>query len=502
MKEVILICSTPEGTEEIRIEGEKLSFGRGGDADVRLDDQGLSRLNSTIYREGDDIWMVDENSTNGTFINGEAAYPNGTPLQNGDSIKIGNYTNIKVRIGEKQTAPSQSVAAVSQPSSSGVSVSTVSSPSTSAPNSSPSASLKSLLPIIITAFAIFVISISAVFIVITASGITDKPIVKNSPTPDETDDSGDDDEDNKKPKNSPTPKPTPGSEKPENSTPIVENTSISNSPKINLPPPAVILPSKKYTEMSEPEKKQYVQVKAEKAASLIGNRGDNSITPIAVDRIKSFLDAYVTRIKVKPMTGKCRFGDNLQVTYERASKNAPFIIKSFNNRGVDPQIGLYLAMIESEHCKCLQSPTKPLGMFQFAYAAASEHFPKSAVLSRTATDENGDDRCNPPIAAEGASSYMKYLTSRFGTGPASVPLAIGSYNSGPTGLNNNLEKALNSNQSLPRDFWTLISNSESLSKQFQAENFKYVPKFFAAAIIGENPQDFGLNLQPLSTYTQ
>ena len=496
MKEVILICSTPEGTQEIHIEGDKLSFGRGSEVDVRLDDQGLSRLNSTIYREGDDVWMVDENSTNGTFINGEAAYPNGTPLQNGDSIKIGNYTNIKVRIGEKQTAPSQSVAAVSQPSSSGVSVSTA-----SATNSSSSASLTSLLPIIITAFAIFVISISAVFIVITASGITDKPIVKNSPTPDETDDLGEEEE-NKKPKNSPTPKPTPSSETSGSSTTIVDNTSIITSPKINPQPPPVILPSKKYTEMSEPEKKQYVQVKAEKAASLIGNRGDNSITPIAVDRIKSFLDAYVTRIKVKPMTGKCRFGDNLQVTYERASKNAPFIIKSFNDRGLDPQIGLYLAMIESEHCSCLQSPSKPLGMFQFAYAAATEHFPKPQNLSRDANEQNGDDRCKPPLAAEGASSYMKHLITRFGTGPASVPLAIGSYNSGPTGLNNNLEKALSSNESLPRDFWTLISNSESLSKQFKSENFKYVPKFFAAAIIGQNPQDFGLNLQPLSTYTQ
>ena len=54
---------------------------------------------------------------------------------------------------------------------------------------------------------------------------------------------------------------------------------------------------------------------------------------------------------------------------------------------------------------------------------------------------------------------------------------------------------------LPRDFWTLIANGDKLSKQFQSENFKYVPKFFAAAIIGENPQDFGLNLQPVSTYS-
>jgi hypothetical protein len=55
---------------------------------------------------------------------------------------------------------------------------------------------------------------------------------------------------------------------------------------------------------------------------------------------------------------------------------------------------------------------------------------------------------------------------------------------------------------LPRDFWTLIAKGDILSKQFQSENFKYVPKFFAAAIIGENPQDFGLTLQPISTYSK
>jgi len=97
---------------------------------------------------------------------------------------------------------------------------------------------------------------------------------------------------------------------------------------------------------------------------------------------------------------------------------------------------------------------------------------------------------------------MKALAGRYGTGPASFPLAIASYNSGEGGLSSNLQKALDSNASLSRDFWTLIAKSDLLSKQFQTENFKYVPKFFAAAIIGENPQDFGLTLQPISTYTK
>ena len=57
-----------------------------------------------------------------------------------------------------------------------------------------------------------------------------------------------------------------------------------------------------------------------------------------------------------------------------------------------------------------------------------------------------------------------------------------------------------------RSFWTLIANKNILQggagKQFNAENIKYVPKFFAAAIVGENPQDFGVTLQPLSSYTK
>ena len=90
----------------------------------------------------------------------------------------------------------------------------------------------------------------------------------------------------------------------------------------------------------------------------------------------------------------------------------------------------------------------------------------------------------------------------FGTGPSSVPLSVAAYNSGEGMMRNNLKKALASDPSLSRDFWTLIAKSDSLTEQFRNENFRYPPKFFAAAIIGENPQDFGLSLQPLSTYTK
>ncbi len=263
-------------------------------------------------------------------------------------------------------------------------------------------------------------------------------------------------------------------------------------------PPPDILKGRKYLDLSDAEKRQYLSERAMKIAQIIGNNSSEAIPAAALDKIKGFADGYAKRLNVKPLGG-CRFGDNLQVTYERASKNAPFIVRAFNAKGTDPRIGLYLAMIESEHCVCLQSPTGPLGMFQFTKATGEIHGLKTV---KGASPTNPDERCEPEPSARAAASYMKALTGRYGTGPASVPLAIGSYNSGEGGLSTNLVKALESGSGVERDFWTLIANGDKLSKQFQSENFKYVPKFFAAAIIGENPQDFGLKLQPLSTYSK
>jgi hypothetical protein len=344
----------------------------------------------------------------------------------------------------------------------------------------------------VIAGAFFIICVSVVFIGVTVLGSGQPEIVQKTTDPD---DNNDPDLEKKS-----TPRPDNASDKPSNS--VVDNSlppdlPINSNVKPDLPVPS----GKKYFDMSDAERRQYLEVKAMRVAQVIGNNASGEIPAAAVDKIKSFVDAYASRAKVKPLSG-CRFGDNLQATYERASKNAPFIVKAFNAKGIDSRIGLYLAMIESEHCVCLQSGTGPLGMFQFTYATAKLHFDPSEGVVKGASPGSPDIRCQPEAAARAAASYMKALTGRYGTGPASVPLAIGSYNSGEGGLSSNLQKALDSGQGLPRDFWTLIAKGDLLSKQFQSENFKYVPKFFAAAIIGENPQDFGMTLQPISTYSK
>ena len=475
MIEVVLTFPTPDGTREIKIEAERTTFGRGGDVDHRIDDQGLSRLNSTIYRDGDRVWIVDENSTNGTYINGQACSPTGTPLRSGDVIKIGNSTSLTVRLGEK---PAVAVATA---------VSNAASTVTSLPQ--PKANI---VPLILIAGAVLVISISAVLIGITVLG-GGTTVVANYEDP------GDDIENNNRREPSVSPTPKPGNSI--STAPSNDNTAITDSPGGTSAQTPSLPSGKKYLELSDAERRQYVEARSMRIAQIIGNNNSEQIPALALEKIKASVDGYASRAKVKPLGG-CRFGDNLQATYERASKNAPFIVRAYNEKGVDPRIGLYLAMIESEHCVCMQSSTGPLGMFQFTFATAKLHFVPNDGVIQGSSPSNPDIRCQPEPSARASASYMKALLGRFGTGPASVPLAIGSYNSGEGGLSKNLQVALDSNSGLPRDFWTLIANGDKLSKQFQAENFKYVPKFFAAAIVGENPQDFGLNLQAISTYSK
>ncbi|MDM7923959.1 MAG: FHA domain-containing protein [Pyrinomonadaceae bacterium] len=477
MLEAVLIIPAPEGSRELPLDPGRTTIGR-ADADVRLDDEGLSRLHASVYFENGNVWIVDENSSNGTFVNGAAVTGSGTPLANGDSIEIGNRTRVQVRITERAVQPA---AAPAIPVASQAVV-----------ESGPGERI-SILPIALIALALFITSISAVLIgykVFAGSGT--RPAVSDS-DPDIKDI-----EPERTPKSQSTAKtkdiaadtvPSSGG----NST-----TSSSNDLPIETkappPPPA----TKPYLQLSESEKRDYIRDRAVRIAQVIGNRNSEAIPDAAVDKIKAFTDAYAKRINVKPLGG-CRFGDNLQSTYERASKNAPFIVKAFNEKGIDPRIGIYLAMIESEHCVCLQSPTGPLGMFQFTKATGELHGLKTVS---GASPNNPDERCEPEPSARAAASYMKALTARYGTGPSSVPLAIGSYNSGEGGLSSNLVKALESGDALPRDFWTLISKGDLLSKQFQSENFKYVPKFFAAAIVGENPSDFGMKLMPMSSYSK
>ncbi len=472
-----------EGVETISLERGKVSLGRGSEADYRFADDGLSRLHATVYCEYGKVWIVDENSSNGTLVNGERVGGSGFALKTGDLIKIGHYTNI--RVAEKTEA-----AVESNPKK----------PVQNAVTGGAAVSPSIVLPLALIGIALFVIVGSAGVIGYSVwSGGTGTEVATTNGS-----DTGFDDD----------PEITNGIDS--NNTSVPTNTGNSNdaqpsgspdsSPIISESPSGPIgppLPTKPYSQMSEDEKKLYIKVKAEKVAALIGNKSSGEIPPAAVASIKVWVDGYSRRFRgarIDDCRNRSTFiKSDMQTVLERASKNVPFITRSFRSQAVDPQVGIYVAMIESEHCVCLQSGTGPLGMFQFTYATAKSF---GLNVKSNGSPTNPDERCEPQPASLASAKYLKYLGGRIGTGPLSVPLAIASYNSGEGGLGKNLMTALTQNASEERSFWTLVANAESLSVQFKSENIKYVPKFFAAAIVGENPRDFGSNLQALSTYSR
>lgn len=482
MLEIFLLCSTAGGSREIKIERSRTTFGR-GDADYRLDDGGLSRVHATVYRDGDRVWVVDENSTNGSFVNGEPVRGSGTILKNGDVIKIGNETKMTVKISDGKTAAASPVAQ-SQTAN-------VSAVSASASSGQPGSSM--VVPVLLTMFALFVIAVSGLFVgVKVLSGDSQVAYQPNTEENYETP-PDDPDENENKPEKTPKPEKTTTAN---NSSP--GNTSLTNTPETLNSGATVVLPTgKKYQAMADDEKNRYVAVKSEKIARIIGNQKSEAIPPEAIAEIKKYLNGYVSRLG-KAKNDNCTQGGWLKSDFltvlERASKNSPFINRAFNTAGVESEIGIYIAMIESEHCPCLESKTKAKGMFQFLASSAPDY------------GLAPDQRCEPEPSAKAAAQYIKSLMGRFGTAPDSVPLAIASYNSGQGNLSKNLDKVFAAVANQDRNFWTLVANQNKMeggaAKQFSGENAHYVPKFFATAIIGENPADFGVNLQPLSTYTK
>ena len=114
MFEVNLSIQTPSGNQSA-ILSEKLSVGRTDQADLALPDGSLSRLHATFERHGsdnDEVWVYDENSMNGTFVNGQQISANGMRLNNGDEVHLGSNTRIVVEVQSpksKVQSPNQQI---------------------------------------------------------------------------------------------------------------------------------------------------------------------------------------------------------------------------------------------------------------------------------------------------------------------------------------------------------------------------------------------------------
>ncbi|HSI88509.1 MAG TPA: FHA domain-containing protein, partial [Pyrinomonadaceae bacterium] len=96
---VTLQIRTPYESRSAEVNGE-LTLGRTDAADVVLEDAGLSRVNTTFFIDDGTLWVADEDSTNGTFLNGRRIAGRANAVSDGDTLKIGSGTTITVEISD------------------------------------------------------------------------------------------------------------------------------------------------------------------------------------------------------------------------------------------------------------------------------------------------------------------------------------------------------------------------------------------------------------------
>jgi serine/threonine protein kinase len=239
-------------------------------------------------------------------------------------------------------------------------------------------------------------------------------------------------------------------------------------------------PAKLYSQMSERERSDFVATQAQRISAMMGDH-PSKLNDDAVRVIKAFVDHDVARIDRPPANA-----ESMSAVYERARPYVPLIARSFAARKVPIVIGIYLPVIESAYKECPENDFGARGLFQLLPATA-----KNYGVAR-------DEMCDVEKITAAAAHYVADRMAELGEDADSVTLVLLSYNRGEEWVRDTLRQ-LRGTENYERNFWTLLANDQTLDEGFRKESAGYVPSFFAAAIVGENPLAFGLKTPPLST---
>lgn len=237
-------------------------------------------------------------------------------------------------------------------------------------------------------------------------------------------------------------------------------------------------PTKPYLHMNEAEKLAFISEQEQRVSAMMGDR-PAKLNDEALRAIMAHVDSYASR---PDDMGEV----SLKSIYSRAKAHVPLISRSFAARKVPVIIGLYIPVVESDYRSCYENDVGAKGLFQF--------LPGTARHYGVAHEEMCDVEKMAPAAAHFIADRMAEL----GEDSQSLTLVLLSYNRGPEGVRDALRE-LRDTENYQRNFWTLFRHRDKLGGRFSNENAGYVPAFFAAAIIGENPRAFDLTTPPLST---
>lgn len=505
MPEVTLTITSPGGTRHLPLTAESLTLGRTDAADVAIaDDTGLSRRHLTIRQIGKHVYAFDENSTNGTALNGAPVTPDGALLSDGDELRIGNSTLVKVQTKSETPPVALAPATTLDPTVTDAPADVAT--DTAAPPTDGAGANRSLFKFLVPAICLVVLILGGIgfgLYKVTSDSTSasraedlDAPMLTRERTTNEdaidaSGDSASEADDSLREAASPASSDVPDVVLSPPAATLADSSSSVLSADYNSIPPieAPALTRKLYKEMSDDERREFIKRRAQHVAIMMGKR-TYSFTPDALTHIKFWLDAFARRVG-NNRTGL--WGGDTIAILERGRTHAPTINRAFREHRVPPVVGLYIPFIETEYTNITTNNfAGAAGLFQFLGPTAEHYGVPSA------------ERTNVEKMAPAAARYFRDNIMSFGDDSMSVALSIAGYNRAPESVKRDLRNVLASanNEDKERSFWTLIANQGKLDEYFQRENINYVPRFFAAAILGETPWAFGIEARPLSTYTQ
>lgn len=86
----LLLMISDDGTEKrLPLDRQRVRIGRDPDSEVHLDDPSVSRRHALLNRVYNEYFVEDQNSTNGTVLNGRRVFKH--MLKHGDLLEVGSF---------------------------------------------------------------------------------------------------------------------------------------------------------------------------------------------------------------------------------------------------------------------------------------------------------------------------------------------------------------------------------------------------------------------------
>jgi len=190
----------------------------------------------------------------------------------------------------------------------------------------------------------------------------------------------------------------------------------------------------------------------------LGGISDYASNELALEAVQKNVSLFSGKIK-----------DRFSLYLIRSGKYIEMMKKILRENDVPEEI-VFLPLIESGFNPNAYSHARAAGYWQFISATAKRYGLK--------IDWWKDERRDPVKSTVAAANYLKDLYGMFG----SWNLAMAAYNAGEGKIMRAISKTRSD------DYWSIVK-----TEHIKNETKNYVPKFIAASLIANSPEDFGFD---------